>query len=70
MSINYVVRLTPKAFDLYKYRLELVEKEEKKDSHTTPKQVIEAVRCPFCGSNAVKLNTLNRYYCFTCKRYV
>jgi len=28
------------------------------------------VTCPSCGREAAFLRTLNRYYCFNCKRYV
>jgi len=31
---------------------------------------VQRVTCPSCGGEATFLRTLNRYYCFNCKRYV
>jgi hypothetical protein len=69
--MSYEVELTSKAQELFIY--EVVLSQPKQPSPLKMHNVKDEDRtviCPSCNSPATKINLLNKYYCFTCKRYV
>ncbi|MGC9086895.1 MAG: hypothetical protein ACP5IT_11945 [Thermoproteota archaeon] len=64
--MSVVVELSDKVMDSLKYVVELkIEKTQQETKSSTKKKV-----CPYCGSEAYYLHTLDQYYCFNCKKYI
>jgi len=65
--MSVVVELSDKVMDSLKYVVEL--ENEKKTEQETMNPTKRKV-CILCGSEAYYLRTLDKYYCFNCKKYV
>jgi len=71
-----IVELTQKALDKKLKKINILGSSEKKEDEVVIKLLRSknpaknSVICPRCGKEAVFLSTLNRYYCFHCKKYV
>ncbi|MGC9202981.1 MAG: hypothetical protein ACP5HX_09980 [Thermoproteota archaeon] len=64
--MSVVVELSDEVMDSLKYVVELeIKKTQQKTKNSTNRKV-----CPYCGSEAYYLHTLERYYCFSCKKYM
>jgi len=71
-----IVKLTQKALDKKSREIHMLRSSEKKEDEVVVKLLRSknpaknSVVCPRCGKEAVFLRTLNKYYCFHCKKYV
>jgi len=68
-----VVKLTQKA--LNDIKLHGIRRTSKEDEIAVVKLLrhknsSDRIICPRCGGEAVLLRTINRYYCFHCRRYI
>jgi len=72
-----IVELTEKALNKESQKIHATRISEKKEDEVVVVKLLHSknsaknsVICPRCGKEAVFLRTLNKHYCFYCKRYV
>ncbi|MCC6004422.1 MAG: hypothetical protein LM590_08795 [Thermofilum sp.] len=69
--MRYELELTPKSLELFTYTVELVRREpHPSQSSDRAGSEDSSVLCPSCKTPATRIRALNKYYCFTCKKYI
>jgi hypothetical protein len=65
--MSIIIELNDKIIDSLKYIIELkIEGRIKQEVGN----LLEGKICPYCNSNGYYLHTLDKYYCFNCKKYI